>query len=197
MSAGMRKCVILMIAAVALAGCAAPPLRSYLLTATPGTNDASGIAMPLSSNLIEVRPVLLPDHLDTHDLQRRTDGDRLVRSRNGRWADRLSVAIRDTLASDLRVKLPDAAIVTTSPLQPGFRRISLTITSFDIDESGRLTLDASWTEETTRPPGVCAGRRIMLVETGIGPSDDDQARAMSRLLDRLADAIAAAHRTAL
>lgn len=185
----MKPTVSLLLASLALAGCAAPGLRTYVLTG-PESATARPAVEALSTTIIEVRPVLLPDHLDSRDILRRVGANELVASHKGRWGDRLSVGIRLAIAADLQARLPQDSIVTTSPIQPDFRRLNLTITSFELDQAGTLALDASWSIETTRPPAILARRRARLVVTGVAMDDRAQVAAMSGLLDRLASVIA-------
>ena len=164
-----------------LGGCAAPALHSYVLATTPPPAAAPAVEA-LPAQVIELRPVLLPEPLDTSLILRRTGPSELAASRNGRWADRLSVGIRLALAADLRAALPRAAVVTQPPVRPDFRRVSLTVTAFDLDASGTLTLDADWTVERVPPPVVSAQRRAHLVATGVPAGDaaeggvDDEGR---------------------
>ncbi|MGI4745512.1 MAG: PqiC family protein [Janthinobacterium lividum] len=184
----MKPILFMLVPALALAGCAAPKLRTYVLTG-PVSAAARPSIETVSTTVIEVRPVLLPDHLDSRDILRRVGTNELSASRNGRWGDRLSVGIRQAIAADLQARLPQASVVTTSPIQPDFRRLNLTITSFEPDQAGTLALDASWSIETTRPPAVMARRRAHLVVGGVAENSQAQVSAMSRLLDRLASAI--------
>lgn len=170
-----------------LAGCAAAPLRSYVL-AVPGPVQAAPVTV-VPAQTIELRPVLLPDHLDTSAMLRR-NGSELVASRNGRWADRLSVGIRLALAADLQALRPDVAVVTSAPVQAEVRQVSLDVDSVDLDAGGTLSLDARWTVETTRPPAVLARRQVRLLATGVGDSDAAQVAAMQGLLAQLAGSIA-------
>ncbi len=173
--------------AVALGGCAAPALHSYVLATTP--SPAAATVETLPAQVIELRPVLLPDPLDTSLILRRIGPSELVASRNGRWADRLSVGIRLALAADLQAALPQTAVVMQPPLGTG-RRVSLTATAFDLDASGTLTLDADWTVEQVPPPVVLSQRRAHLVATGVPAGDAAEVAAMSELLRRLCAAIA-------
>lgn len=173
-----------------LAGCAAAPLRSYVL-AVPGPVQAAPVTV-VPAQTIELRPVLLPDHLDTSAMLRR-NGSELVASRNGRWADRLSVGIRLALAADLQALRPDVAVVTSAPVGApagDVRRVSLDVDSVDLDAGGTLSLDARWTVETTRPPAVLARRQVRLLATGVGGGDAAQVAAMQGLLAQLAGSIA-------
>ncbi len=174
--------------AVTLGGCAAPALHSYVLATTP--SPAAATVETLPARVIELRPVLLPDPLDTSLILRRVGPSELVASRNGRWADRLSVGIRLALAADLQAALPQAAVVTQPPLRSDFRRVSLTVTAFDLDASGILSLDADWTVERVPPSVVSSQRRAHLVATGVPAGDAAEVAAMSELLRRLCAAIA-------
>ncbi len=177
------------LAVLALDGCAAPALHSYVL-ATPPPATVSTPVETLPAQVVELRPVLLPDHLDTSQILRRVGPSELVASRNGRWGDRLSVGIRLALAADLQARLPQAAVVTRSPLDPAFRRVSLTITAFDLDASGTLTLDADWTVEQVAPPIVLSQRRVRLAAAGVPAGDAAEVAAMSGLLRQLAALVA-------
>ncbi len=81
-------------------------------------------------------------------------------------------------------------MVTQSPFGSAFRRVSLTVTAFDLDASGTLTLDADWTVEQVPPPVVLVQRRVRLVAAGVPAGDAAEVAAMSRLLQQLADAMA-------
>lgn len=181
----MTRAALLLGVCMGLAGCAAPPLRSYVLAVPGPVQAASATAMP--ARTIELRPVLLPDYLDSSAMLRR-DGPELVASRNGRWADRLSVGMRLALAADLQALLPGVAVVTSPPARAEVRRISLDVDSVDLDASGTLSLAARWTVETTQ--AVLERRQARLVATGVGGGDLAQVAAMQGLLAQLAGSIA-------
>ncbi len=178
----------MVLAVLALGGCAAPALHSYVLATPPPAAAAAVETLP--AEVVELRPVLLPEHLDTSRILRRVGPYELAASRNGRWGDRLSVGIRLALAADLQAALPQAAVVASPPLGPSFRRVSLTVTAFDLDASGTLTLEADWTVERVPPPVVLSQRRVRLVATGVPAGDPAEVAAMSGLLQQLAGAIA-------
>ncbi len=177
----------MVLAVLWLGGCAAPALHSYGLATPP---PAVAAVETLPAEVVELRPVLLPEHLDTSQILRRVGPYELMASRNGRWGDRLSVGIRLALAADLQARLPQAAVVTSSPFGPAFRRVSLTVTAFDLDASGTLTLAADWTVERVPPPVVLSQHRVRLVATGVPAGDAAEVAAMSELLQALAAAVA-------
>jgi hypothetical protein len=184
----MRRQGVVLLALLLVGGCAAPALRTYVLGA-PNALAGAYPAQPVSDTVIELRPVLLPEHLDSHEILRR-DGPVLVASRNGRWAERLSVGMRQALVADLQARLPQDAIVAASPLTSAFRRVDLTVDGFDLDAGGTLTLAASWVVESVPSGGLLARRRIRMAATGIATGDPAQVAAMGGLLDQLAAAIA-------
>lgn len=183
----MTRVALLLGVCMGLAGCAAPPLRSYVL-AVPGPVQAASVTV-MPAQMVELRPVLLPDYLDSSAMLRR-DGPELVASRNGRWADRLSVGMRLALAADLQALLPGVAVVTSTspPARAEVRRISLDVDSVDLDAGGTLSLAARWTVETTQ--AVLERRQARLVATGVGGGDLAQVAAMQGLLAQLAGSIA-------
>ena len=183
------RMVALLSLAVGLGGCAASRLHMFVLAGPAQPAAGRPSVEPLPADVIEVRPVLLPDHLDSRDLLRRVGPDELAASSNGRWGDRLSVGIRQALAADLQALLPGAALVTTSPLQQDFRRLDLTVTRFEPAPDGTLTLDASWTIDGTRTHGASVRRRAHLLEPAAS-GDEAQVLAMSAALQQLAGLIA-------
>lgn len=184
----MRRLVAAVLV-LALGGCAAPALHSYLLATTP-TLTAAAAVEALPTQVIELRPVLLPDHLDTNEILRRVGPSELVGSRNGRWGDRLSVAIRLALAADLQAALPRMAVVIYPPPGMDVQVVDLTVTAFDLDASGTLVLEADWSIKQVRQSVLPVRRRIRLAETGVSTGDEAQVAAMSRSLRQLATAMA-------
>ena len=73
---------------LALSACAAvgPPPQIYVLGNAPParTLNVSQLAEPV----VEVKPVLVTDYLDTTDMLRPGTGGRMVASRSARWGER-------------------------------------------------------------------------------------------------------------
>ena len=88
-------------------------------------------------------------------------------------------------------RLPAGMLVSPgAPAPPNIRRIVVDIDEFQPVAGGRVVLDVSWTLLRGEPavPGPHAMRRFELPS---GADADAQVAAMSQLVARLADAIAA------
>ncbi|APH54756.1 Hypothetical protein GbCGDNIH9_1455 [Granulibacter bethesdensis] len=183
----MRHPSVLALSALLLfAGCAAPALRIYTLSAQESRAPAAA-SVP-ATQIIELSRVQVPDYLDTQDIILR-HGQELHRSSNGRWATRLSLGITAAIGDRLAANWPDAQIVQGPQSQPPDIRIQIAVTRFDVGEDGQALLEASWT--TTRIGSKRPPERDRTVITGSGPvkTNDDVARLMRSMLLQLADRI--------
>jgi uncharacterized lipoprotein YmbA len=121
-----------------VAACAANPDQSVYVMPAP----ASLTAAP-GSLALKLRPVILPDYLDTTDLVTRTGQFGMQASRTGRWGERLSEGVTRTLAADLGHRL-HATIVGDGAAGAPYVQIMVTISAFDVTASTSV-LAASWT----------------------------------------------------
>jgi uncharacterized lipoprotein YmbA len=137
----MRDFCVLPIAAM-LAGCASNPDQSiYVMPAADSAKDGPQAA---SGGLgLKLRPVILPDYLDTTDLVTRTGEFKIEASRTGRWGERLSEGVTRTLAADLAKRL-QAHVVTVGPTEPPPLQIEVRVNAFDVTKAASV-LAASWT----------------------------------------------------
>jgi hypothetical protein len=137
-----------------------------------------------------VRPVRLPDYLDTRDLLVR-EGNRLIPSTTGQWAERLSVGMTRALALALGTQLPNAALFTTDPVQRPARQILVDVTSFEARADQEVVLAAHWT--FTDGPGRSSllSEDAVLVEPTGSTRDEAVVNAMNRAVEALASQIAA------
>ena len=175
-----------------LAGCGGlggVPVKLYVLgEATPPVAAASTV---VERPALEVKPVQLPDYLDNQDILVRGAANEVVASAAGRWAERLSVGATRALAADLAVRLPGYVIVAAPPAFGATpSQIHVDVDAFDARADGRIYLSARWSM-TSPSGGVLAAARAALVEKTEGQGDAAIAAAMSRVLHRLADAMAA------
>ncbi|AHJ63346.1 Hypothetical protein GbCGDNIH3_1455 [Granulibacter bethesdensis] len=168
------------------AGCAAPALRVYTLSAQESRAPAPE-SIP-ARQIIGLSRVQVPDYLDTQDIILR-HGQELHRSSNGRWATRLSLGITAAIGDRLATRWPDAQIVQGPQSQSPDSRIQIVVTRFDVGEDGQALLEAGWT--ITRIGSKHAPERDRTVITASGPikTDDDIARMMRSMLLQLADRI--------
>src|SRR5438876_11488130 len=104
----------LVFAALELSACGSsgPPPKLYVLgdTAQAGTGDVSQLNYPV----VELKPVRVPDYLDTTEIFIRQAGGHIVSSESARRGVRLSGGVTRAIAISLDTWLPHAA-VSTSP----------------------------------------------------------------------------------
>jgi len=179
--------------ALGLSGCGGlggAPVKLYVLgdAAPPVAQPSASVKRPA----LELKTVQLPDYLDNQDILTRGPANEVVASVAGRWAERLSIGVTRALAADLGMRLPGFEILNAPPaFGETPRQIHVEIDAFDARSDGRIYLAARWS--ITGPSGgVLASARVALVEPTQGPTDAAVAAAMSRILNRFADAIATA-----
>ena len=182
----MRRGLAVAALVTVLGGCGErPPMRLYVLGDSswrPGAmRSETGLA------IIELRPVSIPDYLDTTDMFRWVGGNEVVPSPTGRWGERLSLGLTDALASALARRLPDRVIATTSPVSQG-RRVFVHMDTIHMDASGLCRVVASW--RITGEPGERRGSGNF-AETATGLDDAAMAAVLTRVVGQLADQIAA------
>lgn len=175
---------------LALAGCGgllggAPP-KLYVLgdAAVPTTQSDRG--RPLL-----IRAVTVPEYLDSTDLLRRTGGNELTVSETGRWGERLSTGVTRALASALSTRVPRPILSNDSDRGGTAQDLIVDVESFDARADGMVVLAARWQIYDPDRRRTIAGDRVVLEDTAGDGSDQAIVAAMSRLVDRLADAVAA------
>jgi uncharacterized lipoprotein YmbA len=175
-----------------LPGCTSNPDQSvYVMPAPTSLNAASPVAS--GSLVVKLRPVILPDYLDTTDLVTRTGLHGVEASRTGRWAERLSKGVTRSLAADLGDRL-HATIVTDGPIEAPTVEIEVTVNAFDVTQATSV-LAASWTIIGDGDDHKPISRHGAFT-TSIAPSGGDLAvvAAMTDTVAQLSDAIAATAR---
>ncbi|CAA7617957.1 conserved hypothetical protein [Candidatus Terasakiella magnetica] len=160
-------------------------MRTYVLGDQSWRPD--GMRSETGLATIELRPVSIPDYLDTTDMFRRVGGNEVVPSPTGRWGERLSLGLTDALASALTRRLPDR-VIATSPSARSGRRVFVHLDAIDMDTTGLCRVVASW--RVTGAVEVRAGRAI-LAETASALDDAAMAAVLTRVVGQLADQIAA------
>jgi cholesterol transport system auxiliary component len=177
--------LILLVTACATSG---PPPVQYVL----GTDQAPPRAVnPVRGRqVVEVRPVRLPEYLDTRDLLVRK-GNQLVPSMTGQWAERLSVGMTRALALALGPQLPNAALFTTEPVQRPARQLLLDVTSFEARADQEVILTARWTFTDGTGRNALLSQDTVLVEPTGSTSDEAVVNAMNKAVEALASQIAA------
>ncbi len=177
--------LILLVTACATSG---PPPVEYVL----GTDQAppSAVNPVKGRQVVEVRPVRLPEYLDTRDLLVRK-GSQLIPSMSGQWAERLSVGMTRALALALSTKLPNAALFTTDPVQRPARQLLVDVTSFEARADQEVILTARWTFTDGAGRNSLLSQDTVLVEPTGSTNDEAVVNAMNRAVEALASQIAA------
>ena len=185
-----RARILIVLGAFIIAGCSrgGPPLPLYVLGNAPpavaSTTPQAGLPV------IEVKPVKVPDYIDTTDLLVRS-GVEMVPSRAGRWGERLSVGTTRALATALAARLPRMAVTMTAPVQPPARQVIVDLGSFEARADGNVVLVARWSILDGTGRKVLAMQRVSLVEPVAGTGDAGVIAAMTRAIEDLAGGIAA------
>ncbi|MCQ8242520.1 PqiC family protein [Rhizosaccharibacter radicis] len=187
----LRRRIAPLLLLVSAGACAAPPLRTFILTGSGTDAVDTGPRAAADRPMLLLRPVDLPDHLDTRDMLVRVGPNQLRSSRTGRWGDRLSVGVTDVLAEDLQALLPGLNVSTLAPAGKGFRRLSLEMPHFELDDAGTLRLQARWHLDGSDAGAVrrLGGGEIALRQDAVPAGDAAEAAAMSEMLRRLAEAL--------
>jgi uncharacterized lipoprotein YmbA len=175
-------------AALCLCACGSYPLpKVYVLgDAQPAT--ASPVALA-GQPVIELRPVQVPDDLDSTDIIRRVGANQIVPSPSGRWGERLSVGITQDLVATLSRQAPEVTIEARSVYEPS-RRLLVTIERFEIAPDGHCTLAARWRLTTADGKVAAQSEEATFVELASSGTDAAAAAAMTRAVDSLAGQIA-------
>ncbi len=175
-----------------LIGCSSGPAPRIYVLSTPAT--PIGAVQPESGRpILELKPVSLPDDLDTSDLLIRNGRNELTVSATARWGERLSIGTTHALAAALVSRMPGMTIVTTPVYRQPAGSIRVEIEAFDMLPDGRCILIARWVVEgpDRRAPAI-SERGSVTTRVKDGLSDAAIVAAMGEAIDKLADHIAAA-----
>lgn len=173
-------------AAVLLASCAAPPLVLYTLD-VPGAGPGAA-ALGRKALVIEVTRVVLPDELDSQDIQVRR-GSVLQASHQGQWASRLSVGATGLLTGRLARRRPDALVTGQPQAGTPSYRIMVNISRLDVTTDGAAVLEADWQVVPGNPALPARRDRASLRATGPVATDGDVVALVGAVLGQLADRI--------
>jgi uncharacterized lipoprotein YmbA len=144
--------------------------------------------------VVEVKPVLVPDYLDTTDILVRDGTHQLKASPTGLWGERLSVGITNAVAIDLASRMPGIVVEQDGSGQQPVSTVLISVTSFDVWPDHRCVLTASWTFLGKAQNNVRGGEQTTIVTPVGGPPDHlaDPAvvAAMSEAVHELTDRVA-------
>ena len=179
------------LALATLAGCGhSPPTRYFSLDAVPPS-------VPLATAKASMAPVQLgavrvPATLDRPEIVAQDARYQVSVRDDDHWAAPFAQMIRRTLAQDLLARLPPGSFVLPgAPAPAGARGIVVTVLDLRADANGRMTFEGSWTLTAGPQATAVMTQEVSLTEPM--PSGDSAAiaAALSRVVGRLADRIAA------
>jgi uncharacterized protein len=176
--------------AILVSACSAsgPPPELYVL-GDAGRPRPEAVSQ-LDDPIVEVKPVRVPDYLDTTDIFTRGPGGRIVASQSARWGERLSVGMTRAVATSLEARLPQLAVTTTPPLEHPRWQVLIDLDAFEVQPGGPSVLIARWSVREGRGGQKLREERITL-STPVGRGGDQEVvAAMTRQVDQLVDRIA-------
>jgi uncharacterized protein len=138
-------------------------------------------------------PIKVPGYLDTQNIVRSDANGSINYVRNAFWAESLSDSFGRALLYRTGARI-GTGHVTQFPWYSSTRvdwKVPVDVLRFEATSDGRVVLVARWTVQRTKDGAVIAGAESVLEE----PAGADPALivdALSRCVDRLADAIAGA-----
>ena len=177
-------------AGLVLGACGSSPAPDlYVLGAAPAPVTAAAPQAGLP--VIEVKPVGVPDYLDTTDLLVRHGEGQMVASQTGRWGERLSAGVTRALAAALATRLPRMAVTASPPVERPARQVLVDTEAFEARADDEVVLVAHWSITDGGPRQTLTSERVSLAEPVAGTGDGAVVAAMTRATEGLATRIAA------
>lgn len=171
----------------AAGGCASSPQVTYFSLAPidRGAERIAGAPAP-----VQVVQVHLPPSLDRREMVRLTGSYSLQISDEHRWAAPLDEMTRRVLSQDLMQLLPPGTVVLPqAPAPQGTRKIVVNILQFAPDAAGTVQLQGSWTVVAADAHSAPESHAVQLSSQASATEPADQVRAMSEVLEELAQAM--------
>lgn len=192
----MKPILATLLAALALAGCAASqPTRYYTLASPESSGSSHSSAMPVDGQplAIELAPLALPERLARPQIVMRQAGPggeaQLTVLEQHRWASSFENELRDALASGIAMRLGALDQSRSARANtPATYRIAVHLRQFDAVDAGRVDAAFSWTLRHVGDPQAQV-HQLALSEPVAGDSVDALAQAAQRLVARMAEAI--------
>lgn len=171
--------------ALATISCSSPGSYYQLKAEGPASTNASGVA-------IGVGPVTLPDYIDRGELVFQNSEYRFEIPLSHRWAGSLRDTTTRVLGTNLARRL-NTGNLSLYPWSSGAKidyQVAVDVRRFHAISEGDAILEVAWTVGNVREGRVVARRSSTFTEPLVGNGYDAIVAAESRLLARLADAIA-------
>jgi len=139
-------------ALLVVAGCAgllggeSTPIRYYVLSEVPRTDDARAPAGPASEVVVAVVDVTMADYLDTQSVVTRTTANTVELAQFDQWAAPFGRHVTRTMKNNIAVLIPSKRVLL-SPLSIPVTvdyEVRVDIQMFEQDPSGKVVLEARW-----------------------------------------------------
>ena len=184
--------LVLAILELPACGSGGPPPQLYVLGDAAPLVPSRAVSQ-LRDPVVELKPVRIPDYLDTTDIFTRRDGGRIVASQSARWGERLSIGVTRAVASALDARLPQLAVTTSPPLEDPRWQILIDIDAFGTQSGGQCVLEGRWSIREGRGGQKLIKEERISLATPVGAGSDTEVVAtMTRQVDQLAGLIASA-----
>ncbi len=169
-----------------VAGCgSSPPTHYYTLDPEP-TAARLVAAVPLQVVAVHIAP-----SLDRQAIVSETAANEIEISDQSRWSAPFDDMVRRVLTQDLAARLPEGMVVLPQqPAPPNVHKVVVDILQFEREATGDVVFDGSWSLLRAGSGASAVTQRVDLSEPA-GTGYAAQAQAMSRILGKIADQIAA------
>ncbi len=174
--------------ALLLTGCGASPKTQYhILDPVSGVQAPERISQPVS-----VSAVHIPASLDRREMVLSESGNRVQISGTDRWAGPLGSMVRRILSQDLAARLTGSLVIMPdAPAPSHVTQVVVTVNQFGPQAEGSVALGADWSVVAPESGELVLMRHVHFTNENRVRGANAIAAAMSRLLGRLADDIAA------
>lgn len=172
-----------------LTGCAAPSPPPDVYVLSPTRTETIGAKSQAGLPVIEVRPVVVPDYLDTTDIITRR-GHQVIASSTARWGERLSLGFTRSLTSNLAAQIPGMATTTSPSIEPPEYQLLISAETFEAQPDSNVRLAARWNILDGKTRKNLAAERTTIEEMVEASGDAGLVEAMNRAVTRLAQQIA-------
>lgn len=189
---GVRRVAAAQLAAacVILAACGSSPPVQFFALEPAVRADAP---RRQSSTVVQVARVHVPPALDRQQIVHQGGSGTLTLSDRSRWGAPLDEMARRVLSQDLLRLLPqDCVILPEEPAPAATEKIVVDIVQFAADATGTVQFAASWSLVSAAPGARPHNHYVELSEPADAQDQAAQVRAMSDILGKLAEQIAAA-----
>ena len=189
----MKPLLLALPGLLVLLGCSSGPAPGIQGLGAPAAAVAS-VVSETGRPVVELKPVSLPDYLNSTDILLRDGQNELKASPTGRWGERLSLGVTRALAEDLARRLPRVTVLQSASDGPPAASVVTDLDAFDIQPDGRCVLTARWTILGPDRRALVGGKRATIVtmvpRDKDGVTDTGIVTAMNQAMEQLANYVA-------